>query len=316
MLIPTMAPAPARYGALSPRDHNGVCLPDGFSSRVVARSGQRIGGIVWHPAPGGGACFADGAGWIYVSNSEIPLAGGAAALRFDAGGNLTSAYPVLVCTNLNRAGCVTGWDTWLSCEGILRGYVWEVDPRATRAARPHPAMGRFAHVDAACDPLRQVVYLTEDEPDGCFYRYRPDLWADLSIGRLEVLCHNDSGVDWLPVPEPAPGILERATRHQVPSAVHVGRGAECRYEAGACHFTTSDGVCWAYDADHNVLRSTIDGAETFRVTDFLRLEGHEDSVITGAAFSPDGSRLYFSSQRGTRGTADGGITFEVTGPFV
>ena len=33
------------------------------------------------------------------------------------------------------------------------------------------------------------------------------------------------------------------------------------------------------------------------------------------AFSPDGSRLYFSSQRGSLGVKEGGVTFEVRGPF-
>ena len=37
--------------------------------------------------------------------------------------------------------------------------------------------------------------------------------------------------------------------------------------------------------------------------------------ITGPAFSPDGSRLYFSSQRGKTGRNEDGITFEITGPF-
>jgi secreted PhoX family phosphatase len=38
--------------------------------------------------------------------------------------------------------------------------------------------------------------------------------------------------------------------------------------------------------------------------------------LTGPAFSPDGSRLYFSSQRATTGGAPGpGITYEVRGPF-
>ena len=37
------------------------------------------------------------------------------------------------------------------------------------------------------------------------------------------------------------------------------------------------------------------------------------SEITGPVFSPDGSRLYFSSQRG--GNPQTGITYEVTGPF-
>ena len=35
------------------------------------------------------------------------------------------------------------------------------------------------------------------------------------------------------------------------------------------------------------------------------------------AFSPDGQRLYFSSQRGPAGVADlpVGVTYEITGPF-
>ena len=44
----------------------------------------------------------------------------------------------------------------------------------------------------------------------------------------------------------------------------------------------------------------------------LRLDGHWFSEVTGAAFSPDGSRLYFSSQRGVSGSRlKGGMTFEV-----
>jgi secreted PhoX family phosphatase len=49
---------------------------------------------------------------------------------------------------------------------------------------------------------------------------------------------------------------------------------------------------------------------------FLQLVGHAGSEIAGPAFSPDGSRLYFSSQRGTDGGSNGpGMTFEVSGPF-
>jgi secreted PhoX family phosphatase len=40
-----------------------------------------------------------------------------------------------------------------------------------------------------------------------------------------------------------------------------------------------------------------------------RLTGVAGTEITGPALSPDGSRLYFSSQRNP------GVTFEVTGPF-
>lgn len=48
------------------------------------------------------------------------------------------------------------------------------------------------------------------------------------------------------------------------------------------------------------------------VAPVMRLMGHDASEITGPAFSPDGRRLYFSSQRGTDGR---GVTFEVSGPF-
>jgi len=51
------------------------------------------------------------------------------------------------------------------------------------------------------------------------------------------------------------------------------------------------------------------------VAPFLRISGQSGSEITGPAFSPDGRRLYFSSQRGTAGSSSGGITYEVTGPF-
>ena len=53
----------------------------------------------------------------------------------------------------------------------------------------------------------------------------------------------------------------------------------------------------------------LDGA----VVPIMQLLGQDDSEITGPAFSPDGSRLYFSSQRG--GRLGSGITYEMTGPF-
>lgn len=67
-----------------------------------------------------------------------------------------------------------------------------------------------------------------------------------------------------------------------------------------------------------LLRPPASGTGPWEVTPLLRLEGHEGSEITGPAFSPDGRRLYFSSQRGP-GPGDKadrrGVTFEVEGPF-
>lgn len=123
-----------------------------------------------------------------MSNSELPLLGGASALRFRADGSVADAYRILSGTDLNCAGGATPWHTWLSCELGHRGRVFECDPYGARAARPRLSMGRFKHEAAACDPERRVIYMTEDEPDGCFYRFRPGDWGDLTEGTLEVLC--------------------------------------------------------------------------------------------------------------------------------
>ena len=59
-----------------------------------------------------------------------------------------------------------------------------------------------------------------------------------------------------------------------------------------------------------VLLSTRDNRRI--VAPFLQLAGHDGSELTGPVFSPDGQRLYVSSQRGRDGR---GMTFEITGPF-
>ena len=87
-------------GPLLAPDANGIRLPAGFVSRLVAQSGQRVlptANYIWHSAPDGGATFAtDDGGWIYVSNSEISKhGGGAGALRFNPRGDVIGAYSIL-----------------------------------------------------------------------------------------------------------------------------------------------------------------------------------------------------------------------------
>lgn len=49
----------------------------------------------------------------------------------------------------------------------------------------------------------------------------------------------------------------------------------------------------------------------------VQIVGHNLSEVTGPAFDPSGNRLYFSSQRGDSGNfIPGGVTYEVSGPFV
>nr|WP_237270371.1 alkaline phosphatase PhoX [Streptomyces caniscabiei] len=349
-------PGPGPYGTLGSADANGIRLPSGFTSRVIARSGQTVPGTsyTWHNAPDGGACYADGTGWIYVSNSEINPSGGASAVRFSSTGAVTSAYRILSGTRQNCAGGRTPWNTWLSCEEVDRGYVYETDPWGAKAAVRRDAMGRFKHEAAAADPTRGVVYLTEDVTDGCFYRFRPTTWGDLSSGTLEVLVAGTatSGpVSWARVPDPTGAT---ATRNQVSGAKRFNGGEGCHYADGICWFTTKgDNRVWQYDAAAQTIELAYDdslvtggtapltGVDNVTgsssgdlyvaedggtmeiclitpddtIAPFLRVEGQSASEITGPAFSPDGRRLYFSSQRGSSGSSSGGITYEVTGPF-
>jgi secreted PhoX family phosphatase len=352
-------PGVGPYGPLQAADANGIALPKGFSSRVVARSGSAVPGTsyTWHNAPDGGACFADGTGWIYVSNAEVGFfGGGASAIRFGSDGGIRSAYRILSGTSRNCAGGATPWETWLSCEEVFRGRVFETDPFGQNASVARPAMGRFNHEAAAVDPVRQVVYLTEDETDGCLYRFGPATWPDLSSGVLEVLCapasQTSGPVSWQRVPNPSAPFVQ--TRHQVSAAKHFNGGEGCYYANDTCWFTTKgDNRVWVYDAAaqridiayddslvtpgtapltgvDNITRTRSgdlfvaeDGGDmqiclitpSAVVAPFLQVAGQNSSEITGPAFSPDGSRLYFSSQRGTTGSSSGGITYEVTGPF-
>ncbi|MEV5429015.1 alkaline phosphatase PhoX [Streptomyces sp. NPDC052701] len=349
-------PGTGPYGPLGAPDANGLRLPAGFTGRVVARSGQRVGSTsyTWHDAPDGGACYADGTGWIYVSNSEVDPGGGASAVRFSSTGAITGAYRVLSGTRQNCAGGRTPWNTWLSCEEVDRGYVYETDPWGVKAAVRRDAMGRFKHEAAAADPVRKVVYMTEDVTDGCFYRFRPATWGDLSAGTLEVMVAGTGAsgpVTWARVPDPTGAT---ATRNQVSGAKRFNGGEGCYYANDTCWFTTKgDNRVWQYDAAAQTIALAYDDSlvasgtppltgvdnvtgsasgDLFVAEDggnmeicvitpddvvapFLRVDGQSGSEITGPAFSPDGTRLYFSSQRGTTGSSSGGITYEVRGPF-
>lgn len=340
------------YGPLQPPDANGIALPSGFTSRLVGHSGDEVEGTgyTWHGAPDGGAVFADGDGWIYVSNSEVQPDGGAGAVVFDADGNITGAHRVLEGTRLNCAGGKTPWNTWLSCEEVDDGYVYECLPAGpASAAVRHPAMGQFKHEAAAADPVRKVVYMTEDVGDGCFYRFVPDVWEDMSAGTLEVLVAGEetSGeFTWAKIEDPTGG--SDATRYQVEGAKHFEGGEGLHYANDTAWFTTKgDNRIWrldlvagayalAYDdtsplsgvdnitgsaigdlyiaedgGDMQICMITADGT----VSPFLQVTGQDDSELCGPAFSPAGDRLYFSSQRGAAGDVDDGMTYEITGPF-
>ena len=124
----------------------------------------------------------------------------------------------------------------------------------------------------------------------------------------------DGAVTWAVVPDPS--AADDATRHQVDGSKPFDGGEGCYYAGGTCWFTTKgDDRVWAYDAAAATIHLVYDadgplsgvdnltgtpGGDLFvaedggnmevclitpdgEVAPFLRVDGHDDSEITGPA---------------------------------
>jgi uncharacterized protein len=343
-LFDTAASQPLRrgrgYGPLRAPDRLGFRLPEGFRARIVARGGEPVPGTdyKWHLASDGMATFpVAGGGHVLVSNSETPLDGGASAIRFGPGGEVTGAYRILSGTMQNCSGGATPWGTWLSCEEVEDGRVWECDPSGRRQAVPRPAMGIFKHEAAAVDAAGKRVYLTEDLVDGGLYRFTPAAWPSLARGVVEIARVRQGGrVDWVKVPDSS--AARERTRRQVKGSTRFKRGEGLWLDDGILYVsTTADHRVHAYDTRRERIRVAYDGlasrsapllrvdqmtgspaGEVFvcediateeidmgvitpdrRVARFLSVTGpqHRGSELTGVTFDPSGTRMYVASQR-------------------
>ncbi len=317
-------------GPLRDPDANGVRTPAGFSTRVVAINNQPPvagGSFRWHIFnDGGGVLPLSDGGWIYCSNSEVPgvatigfqqpqLApltnqitfvpgmGGASALRFNRAGTVVDAYSILSNTTFNCAGVITPWGTWLSCEEIPAGLVWECDPFGKLTAVAKPALGLFAHEAVAIDAARRLLYMTEDSPDGRFYRFIPTNqdWplneprAKLQAGKLQVLKVGGAGlagavsapqpVTWVDASNPS---SPQSENRIADTAVFDG-GEGIWYHDNFVFFSTKgDDTIWALDVVNNTLeilyradpanptRDFLTGVDNITVTPFGEILVAED----------------------------------------
>ncbi len=170
-------------------------------------------------------------------------------------------------------------------------------------------------------------------------------------GKFQVMEIKSGGkVKWNDVNDPkasgTSGLMIRKPNKKV-KYKKFKRGEGAWYHDGKVHFATTDThQIWTYDIANETCKVLYKGKGKLKYPDnvtvsntglvmaaedgdnmeicgisnkknrafpIVRVVGHKKSEITGPAFDPSGTRLYFSSQRGKDGFR--GITYEITGPF-
>ncbi|HTF96174.1 MAG TPA: alkaline phosphatase PhoX [Cellvibrio sp.] len=144
-------------------------------------------------------------GLAYDFYQGLPVNGGTTTLIYDhRSQRIERSHLSLIGTARNCSGGATPWGSWLTCEETLvdqrhdygreHGYIFEVPAQAKGLveAVPLKEMGRFMHEAAAVDSTTGIVYLSEDDAEGLFYRFIPKTPGKLiDGGRLQALVIRD-----------------------------------------------------------------------------------------------------------------------------
>jgi uncharacterized protein len=346
------------YGPLIP-DPNGLLdLPEGFSYKAFSRTGDLMSD--GNPVPGGhdGMAAFRGRGntTILVRNHELspnsstqvvgsnpydPLCkGGTTTLVIGRDGELLRDYASLSGTYRNCAGGLTPWGSWITCEentstpltnrpGDARnvsqrhGYNFEVPATATAPVQPLPlvAMGRFNHEAVAIDPKTGIVYQTEDQGNGLFYRFIPKKPGQLSAGgTLQALKFKNQpqlitqtgvpkgkkfAVEWVTIEDPDPVADTVRVEGFAKGAAQFSRGEGIWYGKNELYFcATSGGAAglgqvWRYLPKEDQIElfvesesvDQLDGPDNIVVSPFGDLiiceDGDDEQFVVGV--NEDGS---------------------------
>ncbi|MEM9740298.1 MAG: alkaline phosphatase PhoX, partial [Pseudomonadota bacterium] len=260
-------------GLFVPTSHDGMgCFPvEGDADRCHLVRNHEVNADDPEAGPFGegfaGLSKLDRAELYDFTTNGAPLGGGNTTLLYNVKTKqLERSHLSLAGTERNCSGGITPWGSWLSCEESINtagkgaqrdhGYVFEVPAAATGRAAPLPlrAMGRFNHEAAAIDPRTGIVYQTEDEYDGLFYRFLPAAPGELVRGgRLQALALMDQASadtrNWdtraIVQDQSFPVRWIDITDVENPDGDLKDRG----FFSGAARFARGEGLAWAIQRD-------------------------------------------------------------------